>query len=100
LIHKLNNNSIVCYKLYKNYKKYHFIILVIQPITCSAPRSVTNLEVPVTEKSWSLNSTVFYFCDEGYTRQGPAIIPCKLVDGKGEWSDNPPICELPTQCMC
>jgi len=39
---------------------------------------------------------VSYYC-QGY---GPAIITCELVDGKGEWSDNPPLCELPTQGMC
>jgi len=53
----------------------------------------------VSDDNWNLNSTVFYSCNEGYTRQGPAIITCKPVDGKGEWSDNPPLCELPTPGM-
>jgi len=39
-------------------------------------------------------------CKEGFIRKESAAITCKLGDGKGEWSDNPPICELPTQSMC
>jgi len=70
---------------------------VVQPITCSAPLSVANIETPVIDKSWKLDSAVSYNCKEGFIRKGPAIITCELVDGKGEWSDNPPICELPTQ---
>jgi len=73
---------------------------VVQPIRCSEPSPVTNAVRQVSDDIWNLKSTVFYSCNEGYTRQGPAIITCELVDGKGEWSDNPPICELPTQGMC
>ncbi|KAF6017084.1 hypothetical protein EB796_024615 [Bugula neritina] len=72
---------------------------MVQPITCSAPHSVANIETPVIEKNWNLDSAVSYNCKEGFTRRGPAIITCELVAGKGEWSDNPPICELPTQGM-
>jgi len=57
---------------------------------------VENAAIKFSDEIWSVNSTIFYFCNEGYTRQGPAIITCKLVDGKGEWSANPPICELST----
>jgi len=73
---------------------------VVQPITCSAPPYVANIETPVIDKSWNLSSTVHYDCKEGFIRKGPVAITCELVDGKGEWSDNPPICELPTKCMC
>jgi len=55
---------------------------------------VENAAIKVSDDIWNVNSTMFYSCNEGYTRQGPAIITCKLVDSKGEWSDNPPICEL------
>jgi len=73
---------------------------VVQPITCSTPQSVGNIETAVIEKSWNLDSAVSYNCKEGFIRKGPATITCQLVDGKGEWSDNPPICELPTQGIC
>jgi len=61
---------------------------VVQPITCSAPRSVADLETPVVDKSWQLSSTVHYDCKEGFIRKGPVAITCQLVDGKREWSEN------------
>jgi len=68
--------------------------LVLQPIKCSEPSPVRNAVTQVSDDIWNLNSTISYFCIERYTRRGPAIITCELVDGKGEWSDNPPICKL------
>jgi len=57
---------------------------------------VENAAITFSDEIWNVNSTIFHFCNEGYTRRGPAIITCELIDGKGEWSENPPICELPT----
>jgi len=71
-----------------------FDFAVTQPIRCPEPSSVENAAIKVSDDIWNVNSNMFYSCNEGYTRQGPAIITCKLVDGEGEWSDNPPICEL------
>jgi len=81
-------------------KHWQLSVAVLQPIRCSELPLVTNAVTKMSNDPWNLNSTVFYFCNEGYTQRGPPIITCQLVDGKGEWSDNPPICELPTQCMC
>nr|XP_018670279.1 sushi, von Willebrand factor type A, EGF and pentraxin domain-containing protein 1 isoform X1 [Ciona intestinalis] len=66
------------------------------PITCE-PRVLqpANGAVSCTDRN-SAGSVCVYTCDSGYQVQGEPRISCNEVSGSGEWSAEPPTCEVST----